>query len=245
MKVVSIIPARWGSTRFEGKPMADINGKPMIQRVCERAKAARLINGVTVATDDERIFKAVTSFGGAAVMTSAKHASGTDRIAEAIKNIDADIVVNVQGDEPLIEPSAIDAAVAPMIEDLSLQVCTLKTIIIDEHEYRDPNVVKVVTDKDGFALYFSRSPVPFARRPFQEIRAYKHIGLYVYRREFLSRFASMKPTGLEIAESLEQLRALENGVKIKVVETAYNPISVDTPEDLERVRGIFKAKGVA
>ncbi len=244
MKVVSIIPARWGSTRFEGKPLADINGKPMIQRVCERAKAARLVSGVTVATDDERIFKAVAAFGGAAVMTSVDHASGTDRIAEAIKNIEADIIVNVQGDEPLIEPSAIDEAVAPMLADAALQVCTLKTLITDEHEYRDRNAVKVVTDKDGFALYFSRSPVPFARKSFAEIRAYKHIGLYVYRREFLSRFASMKPTGLETAECLEQLRAIENGVKIKVVETSYNPVSVDTPQDLEKVRGIFKAKAL-
>jgi len=244
MKVVAFIPARFGSTRLNGKPLADICGKPMIQWVCEKARAARLVNDVTVATDDERVLRAVKDFGGKAVMTSAAHASGTDRIAEAARAISADIIVNVQGDEPLIEPRLIDQAVAPMLDDRSISLCTLKTRIKDEEEYLDPNAVKVVTDNDGFALYFSRSPLPYYRTPFDEAAhpAYKHIGLYVYRRDFLVEFASLKPAPLERCEHLEQLRALENGFKIKVVETDYNPLSVDTPEDLERVRAVIKSR---
>ncbi|MBI5588825.1 MAG: 3-deoxy-manno-octulosonate cytidylyltransferase [Deltaproteobacteria bacterium] len=244
MKVVAFIPARFGSTRLNGKPLANICGKPMVQWVYEKARAARLINDVTVATDDERILRAVKDFGGKAVMTSPAHSSGTDRIAEAARGAHADIVVNIQGDEPLIEPGLIDRAVAPMLDDPGLLSCTLKTRIKDEDEYRNPNAVKVVTDRDGYALYFSRSPLPHYKTPFNEAKlpAYKHIGLYVYRRDFLIEFAALKPSPLEEAESLEQLRALENGFRIKVVETDYNPVSVDTPEDLEKVRGLMKGR---
>jgi 3-deoxy-manno-octulosonate cytidylyltransferase (CMP-KDO synthetase) len=245
MKIAAIIPARFASTRLEGKPLADICGKTMVQRVYERALAANL-SEVLVATDDERILKAVQSFGGKAVMTSPLHASGTDRVAEAASHIQADIIVNLQGDEPLIDPGLIKAAVRPMLDDPSLSMCTLKTPIIHEEEYLDPNAVKVVTDRDGFALYFSRSPIPSCRNGFSGLPCspYKHIGLYVYRRDFLFEFTRMKPTALELSESLEQLRALENGRRIKVVEVRYNPVSVDTPEDLNRVREIIKEKNL-
>lgn len=215
----------------------------MVQWVYERARAAKYINDVTVATDDERIFKAIKAFGGKAVMTSPDHRSGTDRIAEAVKGVPADIVVNMQGDEPLIRPELIDAAVRPMLEDRDLLLTTLKTRIEDEEEYRNPNAVKVVTDRSGYALYFSRCPLPFSKLPFKEMRTppYKHIGLYVYRRDFLMEFSKLPPTALEESESLEQLRALENGCRIMVVETDYNPVSVDTPEDLERVRKMVEA----
>ncbi len=210
----------------------------MIQWVYERASKSRLVSGVTVATDDERIMDAVKGFGGSAVMTSREHVSGTDRVAEAALATDADIIVNIQGDEPLIEPEMIDAAIGPMIEEPGLSVCTLMTRITDEGEYRDPNVVKVVVDAEGFALYFSRSPIPFSRAPFKEAASpmFKHVGLYVYSAEFLKKFTAMKPTELELAEGLEQLRVLQNGIRIKVVETPFNPVSVDTPEDLEMVR---------
>lgn len=245
MKIAAIIPARFASTRLEGKPLADICGKTMIQRVYERAMAAKL-SDVVVATDDERILRAVMSFGGKAVMTSAAHASGTDRVAEAASQIKADIIVNLQGDEPLIDPALIEAAVAPVRDTPGVDMATLKTPIVHEEEYLDPNAVKVVTDSDGFALYFSRSPVPFCRNGFSGLPClpYKHIGLYVFRREFLFEFTRMKPTPLELSESLEQLRALENGRRIKVVEVRYNPVSVDTPEDLERVRQIIKERNL-
>lgn len=244
MRVEAFIPARYGSTRLEGKPLADIAGKPMIQRVYERAKEARLVDSVTVATDDERIADAVASFGGRVVMTSPSHRSGTDRVAEAAKRSEASIIVNVQGDEPLIDPGLIDSAVRPMLEDPGIELCTLKTRITDEEEFLNPNAVKVVADSNDYALYFSRSPVPFSKRPFKErAPAYKHIGLYVYRKGFLFEFSRMKPTPLEDSESLEQLRALENGRRIKVIEVSYNPVSVDTAEDLEKVREIFRARG--
>jgi 3-deoxy-manno-octulosonate cytidylyltransferase (CMP-KDO synthetase) len=238
MKVAAFIPARFGSTRLDGKPLADIGGKPMIQWVYERAMASHLVDDVVVATDDERVLDAVKAFGGAVVMTSPAHVSGTDRVGEAAAATSADIIVNIQGDEPLIEPEMIDAAVGPMIEDPGLNVCTLMTRITDEGEYLDPNVVKVVVDAEGFALYFSRSPIPFSRAPFKEAAPplFKHVGLYVYRREFLKKFTAMKPAPLEEAEGLEQLRILQNGFRIKVVETPFNPVSVDTPEDLEMVR---------
>lgn len=241
MKIAAVIPARFASTRLEGKPLADICGKTMVQRVYERAMKADL-SEVIVATDDERIMNAVKSFGGKAVMTSPSHASGTDRVAEAATYIQADIIVNLQGDEPLIDPSLIKAAVKPMLDDPGLSMSTLKTPITHEEEYLDPNAVKVVTDEQGFALYFSRSPIPFCRKGFSALAvpAYKHIGLYVFRRDFLFEFTKKKPTPLELSESLEQLRALENGHRIKVVEVKYNPVSVDTPEDLERVRAIIK-----
>ena len=240
MDVVAIIPARYGSTRLEGKALLNIAGKPMVQWVYERAGRARLVNDVVAATDDKRIFDAVKGFGGKAVMTSASHKSGTDRLAEAVANIKCDVVVNVQGDEPLIEPGMIDEAVKPLVDDSEVYMATLKTKISDAEELNSPNVVKVVTDKNGFALYFSRYPIPYERERSQKKNIhYKHIGLYVYRKDFLLKFAQMKPTPLEEAEKLEQLRALENGYKIKVVETRYNSIGVDTMEDLEKVRRIF------
>ncbi|MBI5894409.1 MAG: 3-deoxy-manno-octulosonate cytidylyltransferase [Deltaproteobacteria bacterium] len=264
MKIVAIIPARYASTRLKGKALVDIAGRPMIQHVYERTKKAGLINDVIVATDDKTIFDAVKGFNGKAAMTSSEHKTGTDRIAEAANNIDADIIVNVQGDEPLIEPEMIDEAIKPLMRDAAIPICTLKTKIQDEKEILNPNIVKVVTDKNGFALYFSRLPIPYVRSeesrgqgvkgsskeiipPLEPLNPrileplhYKHIGLYVYRKDFLLKFAKMKPTLLEEAEKLEQLRALENGYKIKVVETRYNSIGVDTEEDLERVRGIFQ-----
>jgi len=247
MNVIAIIPARYGSTRLDGKPLLDIAGKPMVQWVYERAKKAKLIRDVLVATDDKRVMSAVERFGGKAVMTSSSHRSGTDRIAEAAGSLNADVIVNVQGDEPLIEPEMIDEAIKPLLAESSLLISTLKTKIANEEELKDPNVVKVVTDREGFALYFSRYPIPYERERSQksEVRSqkknihYKHIGLYIYRRDFLLQFAKMKPTPLEDAEKLEQLRVLENGYKIKVVETKYNSIGVDTKEDLEKVRKLF------
>ncbi len=245
MNVVVFIPSRYGSTRLEGKPLADICGKPMVQWVYESASKARLVDAVAVTTDDERIIDAVRGFGGKAVMTSSLHRSGTDRIAEAAASVDAPIVVNLQGDEPLMEPGMIDEAIRPMLDDPGLLISTLKTRMTEEEEYLNPNAVKVVTDRNGYALYFSRSPIPNIKGPFSEGVAYKHIGLYVYRREFLLRFPSIDSTPLEEAERLEQLRALENGVRIKVVETANNTIAVDTPDDLERVRAVIRARGLA
>jgi 3-deoxy-manno-octulosonate cytidylyltransferase (CMP-KDO synthetase) len=247
MNVIAIIPARYGSTRLDGKPLLDIGGKPMVRWVYERAKKAKLVRDVMVATDDKRVMSAVERFGGKAVMTSSSHRSGTDRIAEAAGSLNADVIVNVQGDEPLIEPEMIDEAIKPLLAESSLLISTLKTKIANEEELKDPNVVKVVTDREGFALYFSRYPIPYVRDSSEfgvrssELKTtyYKHIGLYVYRKDFLLKFAKMKPTPLEEAEKLEQLRVLENGYKIKVVQTKYNSIGVDTKEDLEKVRKLF------
>src|SRR3989338_7948485 len=248
MHVVAIIPARYASTRLNGKPLLNIAGKPMIQWVYERAKKAKLTNDVIAATDDKRVFDAVRYFGGTAVMTSPEHRTGTDRIAEAADGLNADIIVNVQGDEPLIEPEMIDEAIRPLTNDSEIVAATLKTKIRDEAELNNPNVVKVVTDKNDFALYFSRLPVPYHRDEWKDLKhltvhgsrftVFKHIGLYVYRKDFLLKFAKMKPTPLEEAEKLEQLRVLENGYKIKVVETEHDSIGVDTEEDLEKVRKI-------
>ena len=238
------IPARFASKRLPGKSLADIGGRPMIQWVYELASKAALVSSVTVATDDERIKDAVEAFGGRAVMTG-EHASGTERIAEAVRITDskADIIVNVQGDEPLIEPEMIDAAIRPLIDDKAIECATLKTLITEIEELKNPHAVKVVTDLDGYALYFSRSQVPYRGLTGSQAGAsYKHIGLYVYRRDFLELFSALKPTPLELSEELEQLRALENGYRIKVVETPFNPISIDTEEDLLRVRRIADGK---
>ena len=243
MKVAVFIPSRYGSTRLEAKPLADICGKPMVQWVYECASKAALADFVAVVTDDERIMKAVEAFGGRAIMTSPLHRSGTDRIAEAAEKVDAGIIVNLQGDEPLMEPGMVDLAIRPMLDDPSVVISTLKTRITDEEEYTNPNAVKVVTALNGDALYFTRSPVPNIKGDFADGVAYKHIGLYVYRRDFLLKFPTLEATPLEVAERLEQLRALENGVSIRVVETAFNTIAVDTAEDLEKVRGIVRARG--
>jgi 3-deoxy-manno-octulosonate cytidylyltransferase (CMP-KDO synthetase) len=236
--VVVIIPARYESTRLPGKPLADLHGQPMIQRVYERAQRARGVARVLVATDDERIRAAVTAFGGDVVMTGRAHRTGTDRIAEVAESLDADVVVNVQGDLPLLDPALVDAAVAPLRADAGLPMATIKTPIGERAELENPNVVKVVTDRDGYALYFSRSPLPHHRDGAGAGAAlgYKHIGLYAYRRDFLLSFARLAPTPLEEAEQLEQLRALEWGFRIKVAEVAAASIEVDTPRDLERAR---------
>jgi 3-deoxy-manno-octulosonate cytidylyltransferase (CMP-KDO synthetase) len=253
MKITAIIPARFGSTRFEGKALADIMGKPMIQHVYERTVRASLVSEVIVATDDERIAAAVKGFGGRAEMTAKSHETGTDRLAEVAARSDSDIIVNVQGDEPLIEPAMIDEAIEPMMKDASIVMATLKSRIKSLHDFLSPNVVKVVTDWEGFALYFSRSPLPNFRDKWNDLKdetfdsgrllCYKHIGLYVYRREFLLQYAQMSPTYLELAEKLEQLRALENGYKIRVVETSHESIGVDTPPDLEKVLERLKGLG--
>jgi 3-deoxy-manno-octulosonate cytidylyltransferase (CMP-KDO synthetase) len=245
MRITALIPARFASTRFEGKALADIQGKPMVQHVYERAARAGLVSEVIVATDDERIAAAVRAFGGRVEMTAQTHETGTDRLAEVAARIDSDIIVNVQGDEPLIEPAMIDEAIRPLTLDSSIKMGTLKTRIKTLHDFLSPNVVKVITDKEGFALYFSRSPLPNFRDKWNDLKdeafesgrliCYKHVGIYVYRRDFLLQYAKMSPTYLEMAEKLEQLRALENGFRIKVEETKYESIGVDTPADLEKV----------
>lgn len=252
MAIVAIIPARFASTRFPGKPLSDIHGKPMVRHVYERVRAAGRIERVLVATDDERIAAAVSAFGGDVAMTSPHHVSGTDRIAEAVRGIDAEIVVNVQGDEPMLEPSAIDAAVLPLLADPRLDIATLSVPLGGVDEMLEPSVVKVVVDQRGRALYFSRSPVPFVRKSeslaasaaaaVAEGLARKHVGLYAFRRTALERFVSLAPSPLERAESLEQLRALENGMSIAVVALAGTAsVAVDTPQDLERVRALMAA----
>lgn len=254
MKITAVIPARYASTRFPGKALAEIDGRPMIQHVYERAAQSELVGRVIVATDDQRIADAVSSFGGEAIMTSASHETGTDRLAEVAAGLDSDIIVNLQGDEPLIDPMMVDQAVLPFLEESDLQMGTVKTRIKCLHDFLSPNVVKVVTDNCGNAIYFSRSPLPFFRDKWKDLKddsfccgkllCYKHVGLYVYRRDFLLKFAAMPATFLEISEKLEQLRAIENGVKIRVVESEFESIGVDTPDDLlkaqEQYRKLFK-----
>lgn len=242
MNVICVIPARYASTRLPGKPLADIAGKPMIQHVYEQAAKARLPSLVLVATDDERVYDAVRAFGGQAVMTSCEHCTGTDRLAEVARRYEADVIVNVQGDEPLIAPEVIDLAIEPFSRQRELVMTTLKTRL-SEDEFTNPAVVKVVTDQQGYALYFSRSLIPYPRNAGEDFAVYKHIGLYAYRKEFLLHYASMRQTPLERAESLEQLRVLENGYRILVLATNYQCIGVDTPADLERVRGMLEAGG--
>jgi 3-deoxy-manno-octulosonate cytidylyltransferase (CMP-KDO synthetase) len=213
----------------------------MIELVYRRTAAARTISSVIVATDDERIFRAVERFGGTARMTSPSHVSGTDRLAEVAAGLDCDIVVNVQGDEPLIEPQMIDEAIAPFAADPALMMSTLRRRIADPAELHNPNVTKVVVDRDGYALYFSRAPIPFVRDGSPAAPAWRHVGLYAYRRACLLHLAGLPPTALEQAEALEQLRALEHGIRIKAMETAFDSIGVDTPEDLDRVRRLVTA----
>ncbi len=249
MKISAVIPARYGSTRFEGKPLADILGKPMIQYVYEGVQQSKLINEVIIATDDQRIAEAVESFGGKVVMTSPTHFSGTDRVAEVARKLKSEIIVNVQGDEPLIKGNIIDRAIRPLLIDETLHMSTLMTRIEEVRDWLNPHIVKVVVDQKDLALYFSRSPIPFPRdlhigqleshpfgteRPLPK-RVFKHIGVYVFRRKFLLLFSKMKPTPLEKLEKLEQLRALENGYRIKATPVSYEPMCVDTPEDLQKV----------
>lgn len=241
-RVVAIIPARYESTRLPGKPLADLAGQPMIRRVYERAAQARGVERVLVATDDARIRDAVAAFGGEVVMTASAHRTGTDRIAEVADGLDADVIVNVQGDLPLLDPAMVGAALAPLLADGGLPMATISAPIDRREELANPNVVKVVTDREGYALYFSRSPLPHHRdgAPGGALGR-KHIGLYVYRRDFLLSFARLAPTPLEQAEQLEQLRALEWGFRIRVTEVEAASIEVDTPRDLERARARLAA----
>ena len=240
MKVLCVIPARYASTRLPGKPLSMIAGKPMIQHVYERACQAQLPNEVVVATDNELVEKAVLDFGGKAVMTSPDHPSGTDRLAEvALMYPDVDVIVNVQGDEPMIPPEVIDRLAEAFNGDADLNMATMK-VVMDEEDYENPAAVKVVTDQQGYALYFSRSLMPYPRNKPEGFKVFKHVGIYAYRRNFLLKYAALAPTPLEKAESLEQLRALENGYKIKVLESDFQGIGVDTPEDLAAVNELFE-----
>ena len=239
MKSICVIPARYSSTRLPGKPLKDICGKPMICRVWERASRAESVAEVIVATDDERILQAVEKYSGRAVMTRADHKTGTDRLAEVAEKFpDADVIVNVQGDEPLIEPALIDELVAEFADD-ELQMATVATELTEADEMQNPNNVKVVVDKNGNALYFSRSLIPYPRNAGKS-QVFKHIGIYAYRRNFLLAYAKMEPTPLEQSESLEQLRALENGYKIRVIKSDCRFVGVDTEDDLKLVNEIYR-----
>jgi 3-deoxy-manno-octulosonate cytidylyltransferase (CMP-KDO synthetase) len=244
MAVVAIIPARYGSTRLPGKPLAKIGGKPMIQHVYENTCSAKILDRVLVATDDRRVEKTVQAFGGEVMMTSKDHASGTDRLAEVARKIKTDWIVNVQGDLPFIRPETIMRAVQPMRRNRSIPMGTVCTKIDDEDEWRDPNIVKVIRDAKGFAIYFSRATIPFPRNDVSQLNGrgntkskiwgHRHLGLYVYRRDFLLKFARLRPTLLEQAESLEQLRALVYGYRIFVANVDEHSVEVDTPEDLQK-----------
>jgi 3-deoxy-manno-octulosonate cytidylyltransferase (CMP-KDO synthetase) len=243
-RILGIIPARFASSRFPGKALAPLAGKPVVQHVYERASMARYVRRVLVATDDERIAAAVRAFGGEVRMTRADHPTGTDRLAEVASAEQAELYVNIQGDEPLIDPEAIDAATLAVHGDETVAMGTLMKRIADPADVTNPNVVKVVTALTGDALYFSRSPIPYFRDSSGDPGAYfKHIGLYVYRRDFLLHYPDLSTGPLERAERLEQLRALENGYRIRVVETEYESMGVDTPDDLERVSALFCQTG--
>lgn len=239
MKIVAVIPARYQSKRFNGKPLALIAGKPMIQHIFQRTKACPELDEIYVATDDLRIYECVQEFGGTAIITGENHQSGTDRIAEAVETInlaDRDIVVNIQGDQPIFQPSMLSDLIQALIKNPTIPMATLMHKIIDDQELRDINKVKVVVDNNGYALYFSRLPIPFYRdEKSKKTSYYKHLGLYAYRQEFLLAFTKLSYGLLEHAEKLEQLRVLEHGFKIKVVETIFDSIEVDTPEDIMRV----------
>jgi 3-deoxy-manno-octulosonate cytidylyltransferase (CMP-KDO synthetase) len=240
--VVAIIPARYASSRFPGKPLASIANRPMIQHVVERVRSTRLITRVVVATDDERIQAAVKSFGGEALLTRPDHHSGTDRVAEVAAQMEAEIYVNVQGDEPLVDPETIDALVSAVQENPEVRIATPCSAILQPNDIMDPNVVKVVRDFEGNALYFSRAPVPWVRDTGQTaaVRHWKHLGLYAFRRDALREFPTLPPGDLERVEQLEQLRWLENGFRISMVETDYDAVSVDVPGDIERVEKMLQ-----
>lgn len=245
MEVLGIIPARYDSTRFKGKVLADLFGKPLIQHVYERAKRAVRLDDLVVAADDQRVVEAVNNFGGKVILTSKEYISGTDRLREVASLIDSKIIINIQGDEPLIHNSMIDSLAQCLLSDPSIPMATLIKKIDNEEELNNPNVVKVVIDRLGYALYFSRRTIPYLREPLgkkSEVVFYKHIGIYGYTRDFLFTFNNMPPSPLEKAEKLEQLRALEHGYKIKTIETTFDTIGVDTPEDLEKVKEKLKEK---
>lgn len=243
MKFLGVIPSRYASTRLEGKPLKDICGHTMIEWVYKRTKLSNL-DEVVVATDDERIYKEVEKFGGKAILTRKDHENGTSRIAEVCeKYSDYDVIVNVQGDEPLIEPDMINSIIESFKNDSTISMSTLKYKLDKMEDIENPNYVKVITDKKGYALYFSRSVIPYPRK-LDIQNYYKHVGIYGYKREFVIEYAKMEPTPLELSESLEQLRALENGYRIKVMETPYKILGVDTQEELEKVREHIKNNGL-
>ena len=239
-KVIGIIPARYGSSRFPGKIITPIAGVPMIQRVYEQCKKSSLLDELLVAVDNQKVYDTVVGFGGDAVMTSIEHQSGTDRLAEVMSEREGDIIVNIQGDHPLFDPLMIDECVQPLLDHPDIPMSTLKIKILEE-EYHDPGVVKVVTDMNGLALYFSRSLIPYSRDN-KKVDVYEHVGLYAYRKDFLLKISKIPTSSLEKAEMLEQLRVLENGYKIIVAETQSSReagLSVDTPEDLKNVEAII------
>ena len=244
-KVVVVIPARYASVRFPGKPLAEIAGKPMIQHVVERVREAERQPRIVVATEDARILEAAKAFGAEAILTRADHKTGTDRVAEVATHIQADIYINVQGDEPLIDPGTIDGVIEVMAEDEEIQLATPCAGITRQQDIMDPNVVKAVLDFDGNALYFSRAPIPWVRDTGAKVAARhtKHIGLYGYRRDALLEFPTLPPGELERVEQLEQLRWLENGFKIRVVESDYDAIAVDVPGDIEKVEKRLASQG--
>ncbi|MFQ5670456.1 MAG: 3-deoxy-manno-octulosonate cytidylyltransferase [Acidobacteriota bacterium] len=242
MSAVGIIPARWGSTRFPGKALADLAGRPLVEHVYRNASRARLLERIVVATDDDRIRQAVAAFGGESILTAPDHPSGSDRVAQVAAGLACDVVVNIQGDEPLLGPDAMDASVQALRQDPAADATTLAAPITSTAELENPNVVKVVTDLSGRALYFSRSNIPFQRqagRP-SPARARHHIGLFAYRRAFLLEFASWKPTPLEQTEGLEQMRILEHSRVLKVIEIPVASPGVDTPEDLQHVKQLLR-----
>jgi 3-deoxy-manno-octulosonate cytidylyltransferase (CMP-KDO synthetase) len=243
VKIVAVIPARYASTRLPGKPLVPLAGKPMIQRVYERAKRAARVSRVIVATDDERIVKAVEVFGGEARMTRSDHRTGTERVAEVAAREEGDVFVNVQGDEPLLDPVAVDTAIASLLEEPSAAISTVATPIKTPADIMDPNVVKTVLDFDGNALYFSRAPIPWVRDTTSKVqlRHLKHLGLYVFQREALLEYPTLPRGELERIEQLEQLRWLENGWKIRVAEVEHDAVSVDVPEDVARVEKLLRA----
>ncbi|MGY0395076.1 3-deoxy-manno-octulosonate cytidylyltransferase [Fusobacterium sp.] len=243
MKFLGVIPSRYASTRLEGKPLKDICGHTMVEWVYKRAKLSDL-DEVVVATDDERIYKEVERFGGKVVLTRKDHENGTSRIAEVCEKYkDYDVIVNIQGDEPLIEKDMINSIINSFKEDESIPMSTLKYKLETMEDIENPNYVKVITDKNGYAIYFSRSVIPYPRKLNLQ-NYYKHVGIYGYKRDFVIEYAKMEPTALELSESLEQLRAIENGYKIKVMETPYKILGVDTQEELEKVREYIDKNGI-
>ncbi|MFA4982075.1 MAG: 3-deoxy-manno-octulosonate cytidylyltransferase [Candidatus Omnitrophota bacterium] len=238
MKAIGVIPARWGATRFEGKVLANLLGKPVIQHVWENAKKAKTLDDLVVACDDERILKVVQGFGGKAIYTSPDQPSGTDRLAEVVNPLDVEIAVNIQGDEPLIKPIIIDNLVIALGEEKIAQMATVIKKVEDDSELTNSNVVKVVVDRNGYALYFSRYAIPYNRTASKDEKKrpvyYKHIGIYAFTKDFLFTFRNLPKSSLENAEKLEQLRVLEYGYKIKTVETKFDTVGVDRPEDLKR-----------
>jgi len=243
MKAIGVIPARWGSTRFEGKVIANLLGKPVVQHVWENAKKAKTLDDLVVACDDERIMKVVKEFGGKAIFTSPNQPSGTDRLAEVVNPLDVEIAVNIQGDEPLMKPIMIDNLVMALQDEKVAQMATVMKKIEDESELTNSNVVKVIADKNGYAIYFSRYAIPYNRTGEADEKKrpvyYKHIGLYAFTKDFLFTFRNLPHSALENAEKLEQLRVIENGYKIKIVETKFDTVGVDTHEDLKRVEELL------